>query len=66
MAWALLALGLVFFVEGLVYALAPGLVEELLRALRALPPESRRAIGFGAMALGAALIWLAGALGVFG
>ena len=38
---ALLALGLVLIVEGLVYALAPSLVDQLLIALRSCP--SRRA-----------------------
>ena len=63
MATILLALGLVCIVEGLVYALAPSLVEDLLAALRALTLEQRRLVGLGAMALGAALLTLAQALG---
>lgn len=59
----LLALGLVLIVEGLVYALAPSLVEDLLEALRALPIETRRYVGLGALALGLALTWWAHALG---
>lgn len=59
MAWALLALGLVLVVEGLVWALAPGLMETLLAALRALSPEERRLAGLGALALGLALLWAA-------
>ncbi len=66
MGIALLALGLVLIVEGLVYALAPSLVEDLLDALRRMPIETRRLVGLAAMALGAALVWLAGALGVLG
>ena len=58
MSWVLLALGLVCLVEGLVYALAPSLVEELLAALKSLPLETRRLIGLGAMAVGVALIGL--------
>ncbi|PIE13652.1 MAG: DUF2065 domain-containing protein [Rhodobacterales bacterium] len=55
----LLALGLVFLVEGLVYALAPSLVEQVLEALRQMPPEARRVMGLLAMVAGLALIWVA-------
>ena len=58
-----LALGLVLIVEGLVYALAPSLVEDMLEALRSLPLETRRLIGLGALACGVALLWLAASLG---
>lgn len=63
MGIALLALGLVLIVEGLVYALAPSLVEDLLEALRRMPVETRRMVGLGALALGVALVWLASVLG---
>ena len=56
---ALLALGLVLIVEGLIYALAPSLVEQLLDALRALPLSARRNLGLAALALGVALVWIA-------
>jgi uncharacterized protein YjeT (DUF2065 family) len=56
-SWALLALGLVLVVEGLVWALAPGLIEDLLAALRALSLEERRLAGLAALALGLALVW---------
>ncbi len=58
-----LALGLVLIVEGLVYALAPSLVEDLLAALRALPLAVRRQVGLAALALGVLLVWIAFALG---
>ena len=58
-----LAVGLVLVVEGLAYALAPSLVEQLLAALRQMPPEQRRYMGLAAMALGLALIWVGKALG---
>ena len=58
-----LALGLVLIVEGLVYALAPSLIEDLLEALRRLPLETRRMVGLGAMALGVLLLAVAQALG---
>ncbi len=60
---AILALGLVLVVEGLVYALAPSLVEELLAMLKALPEETRRLMGLAALALGLALVWIAKSLG---
>ena len=60
---ALLAIGLVLIVEGLVYALAPSLIEDLLDMLRALPLETRRIMGLAALAAGVALVWLAKSLG---
>ena len=62
-AVTLLAIGLVFIVEGLVYALAPSLIEDLLDMLRALPLETRRMMGLAALAAGVALVWLAKSLG---
>jgi len=63
MTWALTALGLLLVAEGLVWALAPGMIEEMLAALRQLTPEQRRLIGLAAVALGVAVLWLAGAPG---
>ncbi len=63
MATALLALGLVLVVEGMVWALAPGLIEELLAALAALSPQGRRLMGLAALALGVLLLWIAKSLG---
>jgi hypothetical protein len=62
-AVTLLAIGLVLIVEGLVYALAPSLIEDLLDMLRALPLETRRLMGLAALAAGVALVWLAKSLG---
>lgn len=59
----LLALGLVLVVEGLVYALAPSLVERMLVALATLDIGQRRALGLAAMALGLALVWWARTVG---
>ncbi|WP_375281729.1 DUF2065 family protein [Pseudooctadecabacter sp.] len=66
MSIAILALGLVLIVEGLVYALAPSLIEDLLAALRQMPIEARRLVGLAALTAGAALVWLASALGALG
>ena len=58
-----LALGLVLIVEGLVYALAPSLVEQLLAALRTLTEDQRRLLGLASLAIGLVLVWCAKMLG---
>lgn len=63
MSLLLLGLGLVLLIEGLVFALAPSRLEDLLEALRQMPVEARRLIGLAAMAAGVFLIWLAGPVG---
>lgn len=55
----LLAIGLVLAVEGLVLALAPSRVEDMLAALRDMPVDTRRLIGLIAVAAGTLAIWLA-------
>lgn len=55
----LLAFGLVLVLEGLVYVLAPSLVEKMLLAMKEIPLQVRRNIGLGAVAIGVLLIWLA-------
>ncbi|MEP1537269.1 MAG: DUF2065 domain-containing protein [Paracoccaceae bacterium] len=57
MAWIILALGLVLIVEGLAYALAPSLIEEILQLLRDLPLETRRLMGLLSMVMGVLLAW---------
>ena len=59
----LLAIGLVLIVEGLVYALAPSLVEDLLEALKNLSLEMRRTFGFLVLVLGVCFLLAARALG---
>ena len=61
----LLALGLVLIVEGLVYALAPSLVEDMLRALAQISIDKRRVIGLIALCGGIAVVWAAKSLGAF-
>lgn len=63
MATALLALGLVLVVEGLVWAIAPRMIEDMLAALRQLGADQRRLVGLLAVALGVTLVWMARALG---
>ena len=64
MSTIILAIGLVLVVEGLVFALAPSRLEDVLEALRSMPPETRRLMGLGALAVGVFLIWVAKAIGV--
>ncbi len=59
----LLALGLLLVAEGLLWALAPHLIEDMLAALRALTVEQRRIAGLAALCVGVALVWGAKALG---
>ncbi|MEC8194865.1 MAG: DUF2065 family protein [Pseudomonadota bacterium] len=60
---ALLALGLVLVLEGLVYALAPSIVEDLLEMLRSFSEGQRRTMGLMAVALGVLVVWIAKSLG---
>ncbi|MEL7013683.1 MAG: DUF2065 domain-containing protein [Pseudomonadota bacterium] len=59
MEYVLLALGLVLILEGLVYALAPSLIEQLLAALRELSIEARRLMGFFCIVIGLIFVWCA-------
>jgi len=60
----LLGVGMVLVMEGLVFALAPSRLEDLLRVLARIPVETRRLIGLAAIALGAVLVsWAVGAGG---
>jgi uncharacterized protein len=58
-----LALGLVLIVEGLVWVLAPSLVERLLETLRDLPEGARRQFGALALVSGLIFLWVANVLG---
>ena len=57
------ACGLVLCVEGLVVALAPGRLEEVLNLLRRLSLDARRLIGLSALTVGVGLLALARMLG---
>lgn len=63
MGFLLLAIGLVLFVEGLVYALAPSLLRTLMEMIRNIPDAVLRQNGMLAIILGLALIWGAFQLG---
>lgn len=64
MSWILLGIGLVLVLEGLVLALAPSRLEQLLETFRTIPVQTRRNIGLLALALGVALVYVAKSLGV--
>lgn len=63
MTTLLLGLGLVLVIEGLVLALAPLPMEDMLRALAVLSRYQRRVIGLVALAVGVGLVMLSRGLG---
>jgi uncharacterized protein len=56
------AVGLVFVIEGLLYALVPGHLRSMMEAMKALPEDRLRIVGAVAMALGVGIVWAAKAL----
>ncbi|GKY88658.1 hypothetical protein STA1M1_25270 [Sinisalibacter aestuarii] len=64
MGWIALGLGLVLVIEGLVFALAPSRLDELVEMMASISRDQRRVIGLAAVALGVMLVWLGRALGV--
>ena len=59
MSEILTAIGLVFVIEGLIYALAPGGMKQLMEMMREMPDETLRNTGLAAAAVGVALVWIA-------
>lgn len=59
MELVLLGIGLVLVFEGLVFALLPNRLEELIKAISDMPIETRRAFGLVAVAVGVLLVWAA-------
>lgn len=53
-----IGLGLFFVIEGLVYALAPGMLRLAARKLPSVSDGQLRAAGVVAIAIGVALVWL--------
>jgi uncharacterized protein YjeT (DUF2065 family) len=64
MSLVLLALGSVLIFEGLVYALAPSFLEQMLEMLRGIPEAALRQLGALVVVAGLILVWLAFQLGV--
>ncbi len=64
MSILLLALGLVMIFEGLVYALAPSLLERMLEMLREMPESAVRQIGALVVVGGLIFVWAAFQIGL--
>ena len=56
--YILTALALVFVIEGLLYALFPGKVRQMMVYALTVEPEKFRAFGFIMVAIGVALVWI--------
>lgn len=56
------AAGLVLAIEGLVIAVAPGRVDALLEAFRAMPVDARRLAGLAGLVIGMLLLTLSRAI----
>jgi uncharacterized protein YjeT (DUF2065 family) len=55
----LAALGLVFVIEGLVFAAFPGPAKRAMESVLGTPDTSLRAIGIGSAVIGLVVVWLA-------
>ena len=55
-------LGLVLLIEGLVYGLAPHVIDQLLEQLKSMPYQARRIFGLSTALAGAMLLWAVRAL----
>lgn len=64
MSLVLLALGSVLIFEGLVYALAPSFLEQMVEMLRRIPEAALRQLGALVVVAGLIFVWLAFQLGV--
>jgi uncharacterized protein len=54
----LAGLAMVLVIEGLVLALLPDRLDQMLRAIASIPPETRRVLGLATAATGAVMLWL--------
>ena len=54
----LMAFGLVFVIEGLLYALVPGQLRRMLNVVQDLTDDQLRVGGVSAIALGVVIVWL--------
>lgn len=53
-----MGLGLVLVIEGLVLALLPRRLDDLLETLNQMPVETRRVLGLATLAIGVLVVWL--------
>ena len=54
----LMALGLVFVIEGLLYALVPGQLRNMMKAMEKVPEETLRMGGLAAVGFGVFIVWI--------
>ncbi len=54
----LVAVGLVFVIEGLLWALFPGYGVRMIEVVRTIPLRTLRLTGAAAVAIGLAIVWL--------
>lgn len=54
----IVALGLVFVIEGLVFSAFPGAAKRALESVQQAPESSLRLVGIGSAAVGILLIWM--------
>lgn len=59
----LMALGLVLVIEGLLYALVPGQLKQMLLMLLRTSDDQLRYVGLVAMTIGVVVVWAARSLG---
>lgn len=53
------AIGLVFVIEGLLFALAPDRLKSVLSMVEAMPKDTLRSLGVASVALGVFIVWMA-------
>jgi uncharacterized protein YjeT (DUF2065 family) len=54
----LMALGLVFVIEGLLYALVPGHLKTMMKAMESVSEEALRIGGMAALGFGVFIVWV--------
>lgn len=57
MSEILLAIGLIFIIEGGLYAAFPGAMKRMMLLVIAQPADALRMIGFGGATFGVAILW---------
>ena len=53
----LMALGLVFVIEGLLYALVPGHLKNMMKAMESVGDDALRVGGLAALGFGVLMVW---------
>ena len=54
----LMAFGLVFVIEGLLYALVPGHLKNMMKAMEGVADDALRVGGLAAVGLGVFIVWM--------